>query len=272
MAARSDIAGLYADSLDGTPPVRILPYWTKAVFVPSAGREKSGYLLFQQENTLMAQPFDPVKLRTTGAKSPVAERVGDEAFSASQNAVLAYGSGEAGQDQELVWMDRSGKRLGLAGSADVYRNLRLAPDEKRAVFERGPVARSNLWVLDMTRSVSSPFDVRSRNAQLPHLVHGRASRGVRILSGRCARPVRQSDQRHRAGRTVHQTEHTKGWGTDWSRDGRVVLYEGGGAETYEDLWIDPQFGDRKPFPYLKTQERTGRRILSRRPVDRLYVR
>jgi len=51
-----------------------------------------------------------------------------------------------------------------------------------------------------------------------------------------------------------------GWGTDWSRDGRFILYQMPGAKTGQDLWVAPQFGDRKPFPYLQTQfdEQEGR--------------
>src|ERR1035441_2436668 len=44
-----------------------------------------------------------------------------------------------------------------------------------------------------------------------------------------------------------------GWGTDWSRDGRFILYQIPGAKTGQDLWIAPQFGDRKSYPYLQTQ-------------------
>jgi Tol biopolymer transport system component len=44
-----------------------------------------------------------------------------------------------------------------------------------------------------------------------------------------------------------------GWATDWSRDGRFILYQVPGAKTGQDLWIAPQFGDRKPFPYLQGQ-------------------
>jgi dipeptidyl aminopeptidase/acylaminoacyl peptidase len=44
-----------------------------------------------------------------------------------------------------------------------------------------------------------------------------------------------------------------GWATHWSRDGRFIMYEMPGAKTGEDLWVAPQFGDRKPFPYLQSQ-------------------
>lgn len=41
----------------------------------------------------------------------------------------------------------------------------------------------------------------------------------------------------------------------WSPDGRFVAYvvAGGSADTGNDIWILPLFGDRKPFPYLQTR-------------------
>jgi hypothetical protein len=55
-----------------------------------------------------------------------------------------------------------------------------------------------------------------------------------------------------------------GWATDWSRDGKFVLYERPGDETGEDLWIAPQStgasgAPQKPFPYLASpfNERNG---------------
>jgi dipeptidyl aminopeptidase/acylaminoacyl peptidase len=41
--------------------------------------------------------------------------------------------------------------------------------------------------------------------------------------------------------------------TDWSPDGRFLLYEQSGEKTGFDLWLLPLFGDRKPMPYLQTQ-------------------
>lgn len=51
-----------------------------------------------------------------------------------------------------------------------------------------------------------------------------------------------------------------GWGMDWSRDGRFILYQIPGPKTGQDLWVAPQFGDRKPYPYLQAQfdEQLGR--------------
>src|SRR5438477_9335022 len=113
---KEEIEGIYEGSLDGAPPLRILPDAANAVYVPPAVPGGSGYLLFRREGTLMAQPFDPERWQTTGNMFPVAEQVGNlnatlGAFSASENGVvLAYQSGGTIGNRELTWTDRTGTR------------------------------------------------------------------------------------------------------------------------------------------------------------------
>src|SRR6185436_2645522 len=40
--------------------------------------------------------------------------------------------------------------------------------------------------------------------------------------------------------------------TDWSRDGRFLIYSVNDPKTRDDLWVLPLDGDRKPRPYLQT--------------------
>src|SRR5438309_4316078 len=42
--------------------------------------------------------------------------------------------------------------------------------------------------------------------------------------------------------------------TNWSSDGRYILYSTGygGSRTGNDIWMLPMFGDRKPQPFLQT--------------------
>ena len=41
--------------------------------------------------------------------------------------------------------------------------------------------------------------------------------------------------------------------TDWSRNGRLIVYGELDPKTQEDLWILPLDGDRRPFPFLRTE-------------------
>jgi Tol biopolymer transport system component len=49
---------------------------------------------------------------------------------------------------------------------------------------------------------------------------------------------------------------------DWSRDGRVIVYEVFAGRTKLDLWWLPVDGDRKPVPYLRTDFNEGHGRLS----------
>src|SRR5262249_16385931 len=41
--------------------------------------------------------------------------------------------------------------------------------------------------------------------------------------------------------------------TDWSSDGRYILYTALGPRTGNDIWVLPLEGDRKPFPVVQTE-------------------
>jgi serine/threonine protein kinase len=252
------INGIYVGSLDGTAPVRILPDESSALYAPSDTPSQPGNLLFRREGTLMAQPFDPSAARTTGDAFPVAEHVGVSGntnfaeFSASQNGVLAHAEGglNAGQLRELVWTDRGGKRLGVAGQPGLINYLSLSPDEHKVAFALGVVAgdKSDLWLLDLARGVPTRFTFRS----------GTTLDGVWSPDG--ARIVYQSDN------TSFYVKPANGAGneemllktginarpTDWSRDGKFVVYMQFAGTRGNDLMLLPMQGDRKPIPYLQT--------------------
>jgi hypothetical protein len=56
-----------------------------------------------------------------------------------------------------------------------------------------------------------------------------------------------------------KTDNNKG-STDWSADGRFILYQEQSQKTDFDLWVLPSSGGQKPFPYLQTAfaEQQGR--------------
>ena len=69
-----DAAGVFADSLDGIAAVRLLPDTSNAVYAAPVAPGAPAYLLFRREETLMAQPFDATRLKTTGDMFPIAEQ------------------------------------------------------------------------------------------------------------------------------------------------------------------------------------------------------
>ena len=131
---------------------------------------RPGYLLFVRNRTLMAQPFDADKLRTTKGAVPVAEQVSYNAngvyanFAASQDGVLAYTSSDLGSAQ-LTWFDRSGKALGTVGAPGELEMISLSPDQTAVVAVRNDPQTGNadLWLHHLARHTDSRLTFTGSN-------------------------------------------------------------------------------------------------------------
>jgi len=239
-------------------PQQLLPDSTVARYAPPVAVGQSGHLMFVRETTVVAQPFDPVRLTLTGPAFPVADGVGR--FSVSENGALAYASNAldaASRSQRLIWMDRSGKQTSVAAPPGDYRDVRLSPDERSIVFTRTEANNIDLWVLDLVRGVPSriTFDLAVDNLAIwtrdgrrilwPSRRSGTFDLFIKSATGG------GSEERLIAMGTLN------GWGTDWSADGEFVLYQKPGDKTGQDLWVAPQMAEPsgtlpKPFPYLES--------------------
>ena len=125
----------------------------------SAAAYASGYLLFVVDGALSARVFDPqtgelgesIRTITGGVEET---RYSIPTLSVSENGVIAYGTGGEGQD--LVWFDRSGRRLGALGELDVpatILNFQLSPDDTQVAagwVMPGGVS-SHIWLADVER-------------------------------------------------------------------------------------------------------------------------
>jgi serine/threonine protein kinase/Tol biopolymer transport system component len=130
------------------------------VFAP--GPRGAGYLLFEREGALMAQPFDPTAFRLTGEPRLVLPKIGFwgtfPAVSVSQNGVMAYSVNSAGfRSTQLAWFTRKGERVGDVGPPGAYATFAMSPDRKRIAFHRVERGDSNIWLLDLTRNAFMRF-------------------------------------------------------------------------------------------------------------------
>ncbi len=261
---KPETSGINVGSLDGAPPVRILSDESSAAYAPSEADGGDGLVLFRREGTLMAVPFDPRRLRTTGEVFPIAENVGvygnanAAAFSVSRNGVLAYSTGEllgGTQIREIAWVDRSGKRLGVLGQPEKISSMTLSPNEKRILFGLFNVGgdTADIWLLDVERDVPSCFTFRP----------GLSGSGIWSPDGSAtvfAFNNRAIYRKAADGTGNEELVLTGGINTrpmDWSQDGKFVVYQSYGGATGTDLWLLPLQGDRKPFPYLQTPFNEG---------------
>jgi Tol biopolymer transport system component len=238
----------------------------------SSAAYASGHVLFARDETLMAQPFDPVARQVNGEAFPVAERVSQEGSryvgaSVSENGTLVYGGDDSLAVTQPTWRDRTGRALGSVGEPAPYLNLALSPDERRVAVTVGTVSLQNLdiWIIDIARNG------RSRLTGEPG-VHGTpvwSPDGTRIAF-QSRRSGKLSLREKRVGGTSHDQSLVEGAGntvaispTSWSADGRYIAYTLRGAfPRTSDVWILPLFGDRKPFPLVHTNYLEGEAVFS----------
>ena len=141
----------------------------------SDGRYVStGHLVYVRLGTLMAVPFDPVRLAVTGNATALIDGVMQAAnrnlsdmantlaaqFTVSETGALVYVTGGAvlAADRSLAWVDRQGARQALAAPPRPYFAPRLSPDGQRvAVHTQGGVEQ--VWSYDIGRSALSAVTV-----------------------------------------------------------------------------------------------------------------
>jgi dipeptidyl aminopeptidase/acylaminoacyl peptidase len=245
-------AGVYVGRIDGGETRRLLASDSPAVYAPS------GQLLFIRQDTLFAQDFDPVRLALTGDPYTVARGALNGTVSASAGGTVAYRpvSGPGGTaPRHLIWFDRSGREIENTGNPahSGWTTREMSPDGRRVAMWRTVSGNPDVWLLDLRRRVLSrltsdpAFDnnpiwspdgtriVFSSNRNGPNLdLYETSATGV--------------------GREVPllATGRNKG-ASDFSRDGRFVLYNTDDPNTLSDIWAWPMAGDRTPFPVVQTK-------------------
>jgi Tol biopolymer transport system component len=162
----------------------------------------------------------------------------------------------------LVWIHRSGKRLGDAGPEDDYSSLRLSPDGTRAAIGRRNRERlDDIWVFEFTRGTMSRLTFDPKRETWP--VWSPDGRQIAFSANGSG-----TDQLYRkfADGSGNEEQLTQGDSnkelTDWSRDGRLLIYAEPDPKTGEDIWALPLGGNRKAMPIVQTPFSNGAGQLS----------
>ncbi len=125
-----------------------------------------GHLIYLLDDTLVAQPFDPKRLETTGDPLQLAGGVPTytsasriTATAVSPHGLLLHQGGAPLGRSRLVWKDRQGKALATLGEiAGEIRGVALSPDSKRvAVHIRDRSDNEDLWIFDDARGLPTRF-------------------------------------------------------------------------------------------------------------------
>jgi Tol biopolymer transport system component len=240
-------------------------------FIVSAGTAPTyaapGYLLYVRNASVVAQRFDARRLSFSGEPVTVGEAPSPSSYfyaaprvTASDDGVMAH-SGAGLPNTELKWFDRLGHPAGtIPAPPGRYEGVRLSPDGKRLCVDRRSSASAvDLWLLDLDRPVPTRFtfgpSMNQTGAWSPD--------GSRIAFNS-----------NRLGPTDIYVKAVGGAGQEqpllissglfknlsqWTQDGRFLVYDEPQPRTGWDLWLLPTEGDHKPVPYLCTpfNERWG---------------
>jgi serine/threonine protein kinase len=215
--------GMYVGSLDSTDTRLISSELTGNVYFAS------GYLLYVQESSLMAQPFDTAKLQTTGAPVALAAEelekqrgFSESGFSVSKNGLLIFQSA-ADSASRLVWYDSAGKELGQIPDSG-YEDPSISPDGRFLAVSSDDDhnGKYSIRVYDLKRGLSTRLadggkdEVPTWSRDAKHITFG-AKGGLDVPISEVSADGSSSSQVLLKGSRIVPC--------DWSGDGHLVFMD-----------------------------------------------
>jgi Tol biopolymer transport system component len=158
-----------------------------------------------------------------------------------------------------VWFDRDGKPLGQVGAPGPVSAFAISPDGGTVAEERSDphFGTYDLWLHDLARGAASRFTFDPKTDFLPvwspdgsRIAFGSNRDGPVNLYQKAASGAEEED-------VLLQSPQNKR-PTDWSRDGRFLIFDKVDSKTKLDIWVLPLSVGRspvpgKPFPFLRTE-------------------
>ncbi|MGE4191136.1 MAG: protein kinase, partial [Thermoanaerobaculia bacterium] len=223
--------------------VSILGAQTNAVYA-------RGQLLFVRDGALVAQPFDAGRLRLDGAPAAlvsdllVNDRFSYGVFSAAASGPAVFLTGKQRDLSQLVWRDRTGRRLGelgLPGNYSGFGGMALSRDGRWAAVGRISEGDTDadIWLYDLRRGKESRLALAGSDESDPifspdgrFLVYGTADEGV-------ARVLRRDLATGDEVELFSQPDLVGALPKSISPDGRSVLVDLGHLDLTSDIALIP---------------------------------
>ena len=222
----------------------------------------AGYLLYSENGSLDAQPFNPKTLKVTAdAKmiepdvSPVGEvgPTGYAAVSAAENGLLVFRSSISHMSQ-LTLVDRSGKALTTIGPARGYASPQLSPDGKRiaaSIPDPANPGQNSLWIVDVATGSLTRLTYDRHDNVFP--IWSPDGRWIYFQSNASGpfNIYRKRADGSGAPESVRQSPNLEGT-SSFTDDGREMLFDDFSPETGTDIWYLPLEPGANANVFLKT--------------------
>jgi hypothetical protein len=193
--------------------------------------------MFVRDRALMGQRFDLRTATLRGDAHPLADIVsvfpsaGAAAITASATALVYRDADElAIRNSQLLWITRLGSIVGKIGEVADYSTINLSRDDKKlAIALRGQTTKNlDLWIGDVERGITSPFVVGASGNFDPQWSPTSEIAFSSDRNGASSIFRKSSTGRGDPSEVVQQGEAVMV--SDWSRDGRFLLYQSASGE------------------------------------------
>ena len=224
----------------------------------------TGHLVAVQAGTLMAVPFDPVRLETTG--TPVAVLSGVMQVRRLRNATITNlvpqvtfsSTGTMAyipvnprpRQKALTWVDRTGLEQPTGASGGDYFQPRVSPDGRRVAVTvlEGGGDHNDVWLYDLTRETWSRFTSEGDNAFPLWAPDGRKLTYVSNKAGPDNMYRKSLDGSGPEERLL--ASDRPNYPFSWS--GGVLAFVATFPRTVQDIWVLRPDRPGKPAPFLET--------------------
>lgn len=233
LSGRKDLYSVYVGSLNSNEKRLVVTAKGNAAYATP------GYLLFYRDQTLFAQHFDTGKFVLTGEPVPLLTdvqffpRISQAVFAASTAGLLvAQRNADSGASQ-VLWFDRKGQQIGVALSPGIYGNVMLAPNGKAVASDTTDAASQNtdIWTYDLETRSAKRLTFDPALDSLP-IWSPDGSRTVFASNRELKFDLYLKDTNGGQEEKIIPQEGPDRFPTDWSRDGKYLLYGRG-----PDLWF-----------------------------------
>ena len=217
---------------------------------------RTGHIVYQTnayEGGLWALPFSLETLRATGERFRVAEGLADP--SVAEDGTLAAVDFERPRPRQLVWVDRTGRKLGAMGRPQQgMLHPRLSPDGRRAAVNAAEGGAVDIWAHDVDSTVTTRLTFAPGRDQSP--TWSPSGKEIAFSSNRRGNMDLHSRAADGSGHaTLLMDTPQLEWLPDWSADGNVLLYSFNAVQTGLDIGYlqrKSEGGTFEPHVFLQT--------------------
>jgi len=244
--------GIYLASLNNTKTVKLISASSNCQYA-------DGFLLFVRQSILLAQKFNPDKLKIEGEAMPVAENVQywkyriSASYAVSQNGKMVYLEGNQ-NNENLVLLNKNGNEIKKLSDMKPASGAQFSPNGNYIACDLydPDEKQTDVWVYDLSRNVWSRLTFDNADILTSWTPNGNQITYMSIVSS-----TNYNDYIKNADGSGNETLLYKSNSfttvTSISSDGKYFLYSGtnyAGPNSGWDIFLMPAGKDKKPIKIL----------------------